>query len=65
MAALVTLREEADSARLKQIVGFAVGGAAIATGVILYVTGKQASERVAVTPAKGGAIVSLSFTFSR
>lgn len=41
---------------------FVGGGAAIATGVVLYVLGgKRARESVAVTPMRGGAMVSVSF----
>jgi tetratricopeptide (TPR) repeat protein len=57
----------AANAKTPMIVGFAVGGAAIAAGVLLYVTGryitgKHRSERVAVTPTRSGGVVSLTFS---
>ena len=41
---------------------FIGGGAAIATGVVLFVLGEKSREApVAVTPMRGGAAVSFSF----
>ena len=37
------------------------GGAAIATGVVLFVLGRETSREVAVTPMRGGAAVAFSF----
>jgi tetratricopeptide (TPR) repeat protein len=56
------LAEQAATAQKYMITGFVVGGVAIASGMFLYVTGRQRSERVAVTPTRGGAFLSLTFS---
>jgi len=47
------LQHSADRSTALEIAGYAIGGAAIAAGVYLYVTGRP-PERVAVVPVRGG-----------
>jgi tetratricopeptide (TPR) repeat protein len=46
------------------IASFAVGGAALVGGVVLYVTGRSArSERIAIVPVPGGAVAGFGFRY--
>ena len=58
---LVFLKKANDSEKL-MVGSWIAGGAAIAAGVYLIVTGGQQTESsVAITPTRNGAMVSLSF----
>ena len=56
------LRRRGERNEKLAIAGWAVGGGALAAGVILLLTARSSSEqRVAITPTNGGAFVSLTF----
>jgi tetratricopeptide (TPR) repeat protein len=56
------LQRDGDRASGLAIGAFAVGGVALAGGIVLYLTGRNA-ERVTVVPTRGGGIATARFEF--
>jgi serine/threonine-protein kinase len=61
----LALRQDASNAATASTIAFAIGGVAVAAGVVLYVTAPHASQTVGVavspTPGGGSALVTASF----
>lgn len=58
------LQQDGDRASTLAIASFAVGGAALVTGAVLYLTGRTTrTEHAMVVPTRGGAVASLGFSF--
>ncbi|MGE5187089.1 MAG: hypothetical protein ACM31C_33800 [Acidobacteriota bacterium] len=60
-----TFQQRGDAAQRDETIAYAVGGAAVAAGVVLYMLGSHRSDEraVAAVPTPGGALVTAGFAF--
>ena len=57
------LDKEGHTANVREVTSFVIGGAVLATGVVLYVVGRRSSreQRLTIAPTRGGATLLVRF----